>query len=87
MNILLACFLTETLTKLIKSVFGDSIKDQVTYFISMFIGVLICLTYKVNIIPLGNFEMVNEFITGLVISRGANYVSDFVKGVVNIGKG
>lgn len=86
MNILLACFLTETVTKLIKAVFGDAVKDQVTYFISMAIGVLICLTYKVNIIPIGNFDMVNEFITGLVISRGANYVADFVKGVGSFGK-
>lgn len=79
MSIFVACLLVESITQCVKLMLPTVVKENITFIFSMIVGVLICLTYNISVIETGNYAIVGEIITGVIISRGTNYVYDFLK--------
>lgn len=70
--------------KTIIKMFSDKdIKTAVTQFIAIVVAVLICLAAGADLFAALEivfvFPWLGVILTGILISRGANYVSDFVK--------
>ncbi|AKF95679.1 hypothetical protein ABE137_25500 [Brevibacillus laterosporus] len=86
--LILLAFLTESLTEIIKGLFSKWVKDQMTYSISILIGIILCYAFELNLFGLQHmWKHVSIISAGLIVSRGANYVHSFVKNVGMLQKG
>jgi hypothetical protein len=60
---------------------GDPVADLLIRYSAATIGVLLCLTYRADLLILANLNAplpwVGFVITGILIGRGANFVHDF----------
>lgn len=75
--------------KSITKMFSDKdIKTAVTQFIAILIGVALCMAAGADLFAaLGiafAFPWIGIVLTGILISRGANYMSDFIKRLQNM---
>ncbi|ATO51393.1 hypothetical protein O0555_03785 [Brevibacillus laterosporus] len=86
--LILLAFLTESLTEIIKGMFSKWMKDQMTYFISILIGIILCYAFGMNLFGMQHMgKHVSIVSAGLIVSRGANYVHSFVKNLGMLSKG
>lgn len=57
-------------------------KTFITQLVSVIIGIGMSFAFSINIFATGNFTVapvIGTVITGIIISRGSNYVSDILK--------
>ncbi|MGG0757117.1 hypothetical protein [Brevibacillus laterosporus] len=80
--LILLSFLTESLTEILKGLFSQWIQDQMTYFLSILVGIILCYAFEMNLFGMQNmWQHVSIVSAGLIVSRGANYVNIFVKSI------
>lgn len=78
--LLVVAILTESVTEVIKSLAPKVIKDKVTYAISIIVGITLAFSFELNLFGLEGYGgYVSIVFAGLIASRGANYVHDFLK--------
>lgn len=86
--LILLSFLTESLTEIVKGLFSKWIQDQMTYFISIIVGIVLCYSFEMNLFDMQHiWQHVSIVSAGLIVSRGANYVNIFVKSIGVLQKG
>ncbi|CCF16592.1 putative uncharacterized protein [Brevibacillus laterosporus GI-9] len=86
--LILLSFLTESLTEIVKGLFSKWIQDQMTYFISILVGIVLCYSFEMNLFDMQHiWQHVSIVSAGLIVSRGANYVNIFVKSISVLQKG
>jgi hypothetical protein len=79
---LLVALLTEGITEIIKALFSEKIKDKATFATSIVVGVVLAFAFGLNPFGLtGAAAYVSTVAAGLLASRGANYLHDFLKRV------
>lgn len=63
-------------------------KFQWKMLVSMLLGIIVAINFKIDLFQMFSIESVIPFIskilTGIIISRGSNYVADFLKGAQSI---
>jgi hypothetical protein len=86
MEILLFAFLVETIVEVTKPLFQPLVdrlpKVPITYYVSIIIGVLGALAFQVNgleLFKLSGNAIVGQVVTGLVCSRGSNFIHAIYK--------
>lgn len=88
-ELLILAILVESLVQIIKSLF-DSGKLNRTVLVSIVVGLLLAFTIDLDIFSILGLETRIAFVgviaTGLLISRGANFVHDLIEKLNNIGK-
>ncbi|TPG67913.1 hypothetical protein EEL32_17240 [Brevibacillus laterosporus] len=86
--LILLAFLTESLTEILKGLFSQWIRDRMTYFLSIFVGIILCYAFEMNLFGMQHiWQHVSIISAGLIVSRGANYVNSFIKSLRILQKG
>lgn len=77
--------------EVIVAVFKKLVTDRSTQVVSVFIGITLCMSYEVGIFQsLGlesSFPWIDYVLSGIVISRGSNALSDLFSFTAKKGKG
>ena len=88
-EITILAILVESLVQIIKSLF-DNGKLNRTVLVSIAVGLLLAFTINLDIFEILGLEARIAFVgviaTGLLISRGANFVHDLIDKLQTIGK-
>lgn len=88
-ELLILAVLVESLVQIVKSLF-DNGKLNRTVLVSIAVGLLLAFTIDLDIFSILGLEARIAFVgviaTGLLISRGANFVHDLIDKLHNIGK-
>lgn len=88
-ELLILAILVESLVQIIKSLF-DNGKLNRTVLVSIVVGLLLAFTIGLDVFSILGLEARIDFVgviaTGLLISRGANFVHDLIEKLNNIGK-
>ena len=81
--LLIIAVLTESVTEVLKQVTPKGvIRDRVTYFVSIVVGVALAFAFDLNVFGLdGIGQHITTVAVGLIVSRGANYVNGFMKSI------
>lgn len=80
-NLLFLAFLSETVVEILKNfVIRVKMNETFMYLLSVVVGIVLAIALQVSLFTQGNFfaYCVGIVICGLVASRGANYVHNFV---------
>lgn len=88
-TLIVAGILTEGVTEVFKQIRQDG-KINKTMLMSILVGEGVAFATQLDIIKMLGFETVIPFfgiaVTGLLISRGSNYIADLVTKLTNTGK-
>ncbi|KAF0197470.1 MAG: hypothetical protein FD169_452 [Bacillota bacterium] len=83
-TILLLAIVVEQVTNIIKSAL-PAIRDEWSRVSAIFVGIILCFATRIGILADLNvpvvYPAVDYIITGLLISRGSNFVHDMFEGV------
>lgn len=81
-QLILIAILVEAIWENIKMIY-DKNKFNISMIGSLVLGVIICLAAQIDIFSIVGINMVVPFIgsifTGIIVSRGANFVNDLLK--------
>lgn len=78
--LLLVAVLSEALTEILRNLFSSTVRDKVTYALSIIIGIGLSFAFELNLFGLiGTGEYVSIIAAGILASRGANYINGFLK--------
>jgi len=77
---ILVALLTEGVTEIVKVVFPDKIRDKAAYATSIVVGIIMAFALNVQLFDLtGSSAHVTTAVTGILASRGANYLYSFLR--------
>lgn len=86
-QLLIVAILVEAIWENIKCVYKNK-KIQLNMVGPLVLSIIVCLCASIDIFPIIGVEMIVPFIgsvlTGIIISRGANILSDLIKRLKNI---
>lgn len=73
--------LVEAITEVIKNLFPQTVKDRITYALSILVGVGLAYGMRIDLFGLAGSSgfWVSVMVAGIIASRGANYVSGIMK--------
>lgn len=81
-NILIFSFIMESVITYFKSFFFNNTEFHLTFILSILFGVLIAICYDLDILAKtgikSKFPMVNNILTGILLSRGSNFIYELV---------
>ena len=81
-QLIIVAILVEAIWENIKMIY-DKQKINISMIGSLILGIIICVAFKIDIFPIVGLNAVIPFIgsifTGIIVSRGANFVSDLLK--------
>lgn len=81
-QLILIAILVEAIWENIKMIY-DKNKFNISMIGSLVLGVIICLAAQIDIFSIVGINMIVPFIgsifTGIIVSRGANFVNDLLK--------
>lgn len=81
-QLVLVAILVEAIWENIKMIY-DKNKFNISMIGSLVLGIIICLAAQIDIFSIVGINMVVPFIgsifTGIIVSRGANFVNDLLK--------
>ena len=81
-QLIIIAMLVEAIWENIKMVY-DKKKFNINMIGSLILGIIICVVFKIDIFPIVGLSAAIPFIgsifTGIIVSRGANFVSDLLK--------
>lgn len=81
MNLLFIAFLSETIVEILKNfVIRFKMSELFVYLLSVVVGIILAISLQVSLFTSENFfaYCVGIVICGLIGSRGANYVHNFI---------
>lgn len=88
--LLLIAIIIEGITTYIKTWFVDK-KPQWQTILTCVLGILIALAYRVDLLALfevtSSIPYVGEVLTGILLSRGSNYLYDLIKKILSVQSG
>ncbi|SHJ56105.1 hypothetical protein SAMN02745163_02146 [Clostridium cavendishii DSM 21758] len=86
-SILVLAGISEAVWESLKMIRKDK-KFDVNRIGAMIVGVLLCILTKADILSMVGFDVsipiVGEVLTGLLISRGANFINDLYGSIYNV---
>lgn len=81
-QLVLVAILVEAIWENIKMIY-DKQKLNINMIGSLVLGILVCLLAQIDIFPIVGLNMAVPFVgsvfTGIIVSRGANFVNDLFK--------
>ena len=81
-QLIVVAILVEAIWENIKMVY-DKQKFNISMIGSLVLGIIICVVFRIDIFPIVGLNAAIPFIgsifTGIIVSRGANFVSDLLK--------
>ena len=81
-QLIIIAILVEAIWENIKMIY-DKDKFNINMIGSLVLGIIICLLARIDIFPIVGLNMAVPFVgsvfTGIIVSRGANFVNDLLK--------
>lgn len=81
-QLILVAILVEAIWENIKMIY-DKQKFNISMIGSLILGIIICVVFRIDIFPIVGLNAAIPFIgsilTGIIVSRGANFVNDLLK--------
>lgn len=80
--------IVESTVEILKSLYEEK-KLNIDNLMSIVIGLVIAFTTNVNIldiIEVNNHPIIGLILTGILISRGSNYIHDLIDNINSVGK-
>lgn len=81
-QLIIVAILVEAIWENIKMIWQDG-KFNINMIGSLVISIIICILVNIDIFPIVGlsmpFSIIGEIFTGIIISRGANFVNDLFK--------
>ncbi len=82
LHLLFIALLTETLSEIIKDLLPYHTAKKISKYISVIVALFLSIGYKIDLFYIFNMEFqipyVGYLFSGLICSRGANYVHNFL---------
>lgn len=86
-QVFIMSFVVVSIYDIVKSFYADN-KINIHAIVTACLGVLLALLSKLDLFALLNIDfvipLIGEILTGLVISKGANYVYDFITKILSM---
>lgn len=86
-KIFIICIILEGIITYINNFFVSG-KPHYQMILSLIFGIFIAVAYKIDLLKLANIESempyVGSILTGILFSRGSNYVYDLINKVIQI---
>lgn len=84
--IICAAIIVEGIIAYVKTFFVDG-KIQWQMITSLVLGIVVALAYSLDLLALcgleSNIPFIGQVLTGILLSRGANYIADLIKLLIN----
>lgn len=81
-QLIVVAILVEAIWENIKMIY-DKDKFNISMIGSLVLGIIICVIFRIDIFPIVGLSAAIPFVgsifTGIIVSRGANFVSDLLK--------
>lgn len=81
-QLIIVAILVEAIWENIKMIY-DKDKFNISMIGSLILGVVVCVIFRIDIFPIVGLNAVIPFVgsvfTGIIVSRGANFVNDLFK--------
>lgn len=81
-QLIVVAILVEAIWENIKMIY-DKQKFNISMIGSLILGIIICVVFRIDIFPIVGLNAAIPFIgsifTGIIVSRGANFVNDLLK--------
>lgn len=88
LKVIIMAAIVEALVETLKMIW-DKDKISKSRVLAIILGIFISITYQIDLIGAVGIEAIlpifGYILTGILISRGANFVSDFLKGIKKLG--
>ena len=89
--IFVVAILVEGIVEYFKSIcdmfLKKEVKTAVTQIVTVIIGIFLAYAFKIDLFSLNNIAVapgVGTVLTGIIVSRGSNYVSDLISRISNV---
>ena len=81
-QLIIVAILVEAIWENIKMIY-DKDKFNISMIGSLVLGIIVCVIFKIDIFPIVGLNAAIPFVgsifTGIIVSRGANFVNDLLK--------
>ena len=81
-QLIIVAILVEAVWENIKMIY-DKDKFNISMIGSLVLGIIVCVIFKIDIFPIvglsADIPFVGSIFTGIIVSRGANFVNDLLK--------
>lgn len=81
-QLIVVAILVEAIWENIKMIY-DKNKFNISMIGSLILGIIVCVVFKIDIFPIvglsATIPFVGSIFTGIIVSRGANFVNDLLK--------
>lgn len=81
-QLIVVAILVEAIWENIKMIY-DKNKFNISMIGSLILGIIVCVVFKIDIFPIVGLSTTIPFVgsifTGIIVSRGANFVNDLLK--------
>lgn len=81
-QLIVVAILVEAIWENIKMIY-DKNKFNINMIGSLILGIIVCVIFKIDIFPIVGLNAIIPFVgsifTGIIVSRGSNFVNDLLK--------